>query len=77
MDQYSKVELQAFIKKFNKKNKNKIINIDKLKKNELYDICAKYELVSGSPQQDVVFNLKTVTKEHLLQNIEIHFAKRI
>lgn len=76
MDNYSKVELLALIKKFNKKNENKIINIDKLKKKELYDICLKYNLISISQEEDVVINYKNVPKEHILQNIQIYFLKQ-
>ena len=76
MDNFSKVELLALIKKFNKKNENKIINIDKLKKKELYDICLKYNLISVSQENDVVINYKNVPKEHILQNIQIYFLKQ-
>jgi len=76
MDQYSKIELQALIKTYNKKNENKIINVDKLKKKELYEICIQYSLIHSSQSPDNVINYKNITKEHLLQNIEIHFLKQ-
>jgi len=77
MDKFSKIELLAYIKKFNKKNENKIINIDKLKKKELYDICLNYNLLSIShDNNDIVINYKNVSKDHILQNIELYFLKQ-
>lgn len=74
---YSKIELLAFIKCFNRTNDDKIRNIDKLKKEDLYEICKKYSLIQydqNSIVNDTVI-FKNISKEIILQNIELHFLK--
>jgi len=75
--EYSKVELLAFIKKFNKNNEDKIRNADKLKKEELYNICKHYSLIecNDSRQSNTISIFENLSKEIILQNIEIHLLK--
>jgi len=47
-----------------------------LKKKELYDICLQYSLITSSKSLDNEINFNNVPKDHLIQNIEIHFLKK-
>jgi hypothetical protein len=83
-----KVELLALVKKHNKYNKDKILNADKMHKNELLAICKEYSLLStqygsGSNESNgsdgsnkSVINFKNVSKSNLFQDIEFHFLKQ-
>lgn len=77
-----KVELLALIKSYNKKNKDKILNADKMHKNELLAICEEYSLLLPKSSNDTsevdnsVINLRNVSKSNLFQDIEFHFLKQ-
>lgn len=74
---YSKVELLALVKKHNKTSENKIQNVDKMKKEELYDICIIHSLIPGGDNKgNKTMNLNNISKQILMQNIEIHFLKK-
>jgi hypothetical protein len=73
---YSKVELLAFIKNYNKNNSDKIKNVDKLKKDELQDLCIKYNIISTESDQTVVIDLRNVSKKDLLRDLELFYLKQ-
>lgn len=73
---YSKVELLALVKKHNKTSEHKIQNVDKMKKQELYDICVIHSLISSDDKENKTMNLNNISKQILMQNVEIHFLKR-
>lgn len=73
----SKVELLAMIKQYNKNHSDKIKNIDKMKKDEIMQICHKYDIVSTNDNDDKIkINLSNVTKKNLIQDIELFFLKK-
>ena len=72
----SKVELLAMIKQYNKKNSDKIKNIDKMKKEEIMQICQKYNIIPTNVDNDIKINLSNISKKHLLQDIELFFLKK-
>ena len=72
----SKVELLAMIKQYNKNNSDKIKNIDKVKKEEIIQICHKYNIIPTNVDNDIKINLSNISKKHLLQDIELFFLKK-
>lgn len=72
----SKVELLAMIKQYNKNNSDKIKNIDKMKKEEIVQICQKYNIIPTNADNDIKINLSNISKKHLLQDIELFFLKK-
>ncbi len=74
-DKLSRIELLALIKIHNKLNNDKIKNIDKLKKEELLDICKKHGLLSGHNSIEKI-DLYNINKKHLLQDVEIWYMKQ-
>lgn len=73
----SKVELLAMIKQYNKNHSDKIKNIDKMKKDEIMQICQKYDIVSTNDNGDnIKINLSNVSKKNLIQDIELFFLKK-
>jgi len=72
----SKVELLAMIKQYNKNNSDKIKNIDKMKKEEIIQICHKYNIIPTNVDNDIKINLSNISKKHLLQDIELFFLKK-
>jgi hypothetical protein len=73
---YSKVELLAFIKNYNKQNSDKIKNVDKLKKDELQDICVKYKIISTDCDNTILIDLRNVCKKDLLRDLELFYLKQ-
>lgn len=74
--EYNRIDLLAVIKKYNKTHEDKIKNVDKLKKEELLEICKKYSLLSAIPEYVQQIDLHTLNKRILLQDVEIHFMKQ-
>ena len=72
----SKVEFLAMIKQYNKNNSDKIKNIDKMKKEEIMQICQKYNIIPTNVDNDIKINLSNISKKHLLQDIELFFLKK-
>lgn len=73
MASYSKIELLSCIKSYNKINNDKIKNADKMKKDELVNICQRYHLLSDDkPVDDQCINLHNISKRDLKKDIEIH-----
>lgn len=72
----NRIELLSLIKKYNKENVDKIKNIDKLKKEELYEICCKYHLIKTEVIEEVIMpiDLHTINKNELLKDIQIYFC---
>jgi len=73
---YSKVELLALVKKHNKTSEHKIQNVDKMKKHELYDVCVIHSLVHTDEKGNKIMNLNNISKQILMQNVEIYFLKK-
>jgi hypothetical protein len=72
-----KIELLAMIKQHNKHNKDKIQNVDKMKKTEIVAICKKYNIYSENIDTTISkICLSTVNKKHLLQDIELFFLQK-
>lgn len=76
MIKYSKIELLALIKQHNRTNIDKIKNVDRLKKTEIYEICKAYSLIDNIFMEEYHFNPKTLTKDVILQDIEMDFIKK-
>lgn len=78
VDKYSRVELLAIIKSFNKDNNDKIKNTDKMKKDELLQLCQSFSLLSSSDTADGVtnINLRNLSKNSLIQDITLYFIKQ-
>jgi hypothetical protein len=75
-DKYSKVELLALIKTYNKQSKEKIKNVDKMKKSELYEICDQHCLLKPDENRvSLYINLRNICKCDLKKDIEIHYLK--
>ena len=71
-----KVELLALVKIYNKSNQDKIQNADKLKKDQLFQLCRRYNIIDEQPngkENDSCLSLKHVSKSNLMKDIELHF----
>lgn len=77
-EKYNKVELLALIKSYNKKNTDKIKNIDKLKKEELVEVCKRYGLllVVNDSNDILTIDLRNVNKKDLQRDVELFFMKQ-
>ena len=75
-DKISRVELLALIKNHNKNNAEKIKNVDKLKKEEILDICKKYGLLQGNDVKLEIVDLRNISKQDLIRDVEIWFMKQ-
>ena len=75
MIKYSKIELLALIKQHNRTNIDKIKNVDRLKKTEIYEICKAYSLIDNIFMEEYHFNPKTLTKDVILQDIEMDLIR--
>lgn len=73
---HSKVELLALVKKHNKTSEHKIQNVDKMKKQELHDVCVIHSLILTEDKGNKIMNLNNISKQILMQNVEIHFLKK-
>lgn len=73
---YSRVELLALIKGYNKINSDKIKNVDKMNKMELHDICTKYGLIESNVKVITKIDLRNISKIDLHRDIELHFLKQ-
>jgi hypothetical protein len=78
---FSKVELLAFIKNYNRTTNEKIKNADKMNKSELFEVCKKYRIVvteeTTDAERDLIeVDLRNVKKMYLLQDIEMYFLKQ-
>lgn len=77
MIKQSKIELLALIKQYNRTNIDKIKNVDRLKKTEIYEICKAYSLIDNNiSMEEYHFNPKILTKDVILQDIEMDFIKK-
>lgn len=73
---YSRIELLALLKIYNKTNDLKIQNVDKLKKDEIYNICVVYSLLPMNENIPKKINLTNIPRAHLMENIEMHHLKQ-
>lgn len=77
MNELSKIELLALIKSHNKNNDEKIKNIDKLKKNEILQICQKYGINIHEPiVKTKIIDLRNIAKADLHRDVELFFLKQ-
>jgi len=77
-EKISKVELLALIKQYNRNGIDKIMNVDKMKKGELMELCSKYSLINDkNTKADVSdMNLKNIPITKLLQDVELFFLRQ-
>jgi hypothetical protein len=77
MEKLNKIELLALIKTYNKTNDDKIKNVDKLKKDEIIEICKKYNLIGSDDNTYNSHNidLRNISKKDLLRDVEIYYMK--
>jgi len=75
-EKYNKVELLALIKNHNKKNGDKIKNADKLKKEELLDVCKKHALLPCDESYVSEIDLRNISKKDLHRDVELYFLKQ-
>lgn len=73
---YSRVELLALLKVYNKTNDLKIQNVDKLKKDEIYNMCVVYSLLPKNQYIPNKIKLTHIPRSHLMENIEMHHLKQ-
>jgi len=74
---YSRIELLAIIKAFNKSNNEKIKNADKMKKEELINLCNSYSLINESADiSSKHIDLHNLSRNSLLQDISLYFIKQ-
>jgi hypothetical protein len=77
MNELSKIELLVLIKNNNKNNDENIKNIDKLKKNEILQICQKYGIDINEPiVKTKIIDLRNIAKADLHRDIELFFLKQ-
>ena len=74
-EKYNRIELLALIKSYNKTHSEKLKNIDKLKKEELLDICKKHGLLTGNEIIQPI-DLRNISKHDLLRDVEIWYLKQ-
>lgn len=75
---YSRIELLAIIKAFNKGNSDKIKNADKMKKEDLINLCNSYSLINDE-SADITskhIDLHNLSRNSLLQDISLYFIKQ-
>ena len=74
-EKISKVELLALIKQYNRNGIDKIMNVDKMKKEELMELCSKYSLINYEHSKGEVsdMNLKNIPITKLQQDVELFF----
>ena len=75
--EYSRIELLALIKTFNKVHNDKIKNTDKMKKDELLNTCIALSLINPSTQiQAQEIDLRNISKNSLMQDVTLYFLKQ-
>lgn len=76
----TKIELLTLIKQHNKNNPEKIKNVDKMKKDELIDICKKYGLICNDREDTenapLYIDLRDISKRDLQRDVEVFFLKQ-
>lgn len=74
-DRISKVELLALIKQYNRNGVDKIMNVDRLKKEELMELCLKYSLIIKEDSNNDISekDLKNIPISRLFQDVELFF----
>lgn len=73
----SKIELLALIKNYNKTNNEKIKNADKLKKDELINLCVRYKIIDDNDTDgQIMYDLYAIKKRDLQKDVEVHFLKQ-
>lgn len=75
---FSKVELLALIKSYNRTHSDKIKNADKMNKTEITEVCQKYGILPAEKDDGVgvEVELRNVKKINLLQDVEMYFLKQ-
>lgn len=74
----NRIELLALIKTYNKTHDDKIKNVDKLKKEEIIELCQKYKLFDTAEQSAAAatIDLRNISKKDLMRDVEIYFLKQ-
>jgi len=75
----NRIELLALIKTYNKTHDDKIKNVDKLKKEEIIELCQKYNLfdtVEQSAAATTTIDLRNISKKDLMRDVEFYFLKQ-
>lgn len=75
-EEYSRIELLALIKSFNRVQNDKIKNSDKMKKNELLSLCKSLSLIELSSLPSKHINLQNLSKISIQQDIQLYFLKQ-
>lgn len=77
-EKISKVELLALIKQYNRNGVDKVMNVDKMKKAELLELCSRYSLINDKHTKVDVsdMNLKNIPITKLLQDVELFFLRQ-
>jgi hypothetical protein len=75
---FSKIELLALIKSYNKNHTDKIKNADKMNKAEIIEVCRNYAILPDDKDEcfHIEVDLRCVKKINLLQDIEMYFIKQ-
>lgn len=75
---YSRIELLAKIKSFNRTHNDKIKNVDKMKKEDLINLCLSYSLIdqSSSDIDSRRIDLRNLSRNSILQDISLYFLKQ-
>jgi hypothetical protein len=75
---FSKVELLALIKSYNKNHTDKIKNADKMNKAEIIEVCRNYAILPDHTSECtcIEVDLRSVKKYNLLQDVEMYFLKQ-
>jgi hypothetical protein len=76
MENYSKIEILALIKTYNKTHDDKIKYVDKMKKDELVEICRKYALIDNGKEYITIIDLRNLSKKDLMRDVELYFRKQ-
>lgn len=79
MNTLCKVELLALVKSYNKLNHDKIQNADKMKKDQLFQLCRSYNIIdelSNEKNNNSRVSLVHVSKSNLIKDIELHFLRK-
>jgi hypothetical protein len=76
-NKYTNIELIAILTKFKKDKKIKIANIQKMKKEELINLCKKHELFNNElHNENNNITIENLSKKQMRQDIEIFFIKQ-
>lgn len=74
---YSRIELLALVKTYNKVHNDKVKNSDKMKKNDLVTLCQSLSLINSSCEKlTKEIDLRNLSRNSIMQDISLHFIKQ-